>query len=409
MTDKVREAAFNLQVKRTIGRTNMNEYSSRSHTIYRMIIESREKSSADSRGGALRQAALSFVDLAGSERIRQTGSEGIRLKEGGHINRSLLSLATVINKLAEGSQHIPYRDSKLTRILQPSLGGNACTAIICAITPSALYVDESLSTLKFASRARSIENKPVINEIVSDEVRLKRYERETEGLRERLRKRRLNEGSIDPHALQASLQLLRAEVADFRYIIEHVEADVACHGEFVAGSVERMLRSMSQQIDFLGLERRALEVSSKEQHALSSAKLEALAKVNGDLTAELKAKEDLVSELRTNSQYLVEQLQKTEEHLMDEMARLISERHDGIEQAVEVNRIECNQCSKFRSEIAQLNDSLCRLEEQHSVWTAVGGFGGLLLERDAKIQDLQADVEDLLARISAQQSEWRSR
>lgn len=396
----------------------MNEYSSRSHTIYRMIIESREKDPTASRllvrgrrGGAFRQAALSFVDLAGSERIRQTGSEGIRLKEGGHINRSLLSLATVINKLAEGSQHIPYRDSKLTRILQPSLGGNACTAIVCAVTPSALYVDESLSTLKFASRAKSIENKPVVNEIVSDEVRLKRYERETEELKEKLRslrKRKLNEGSIDLNVLQASLQALKAEVADFSYIFEHVESDVACHGGCVVILVEKMLKNVSQQIGFLGLEKSALEVSSKEQHALCSAKIEALEIANSDLNVELKAKEDLVSELRTNSLYLVEQLQKTEEHLMDEMAKLVSERQ-GIEQAVEVNRIECDQCSKFRSEITQLNDLVCRLEDQHSIWTSADGLGSLLLEKDARIHHLQVDIEELLARISAQQSDWRSK
>lgn len=105
--------------------------------------------------------------MAGSERVRHTGAEGIRLIEGGHINRSLLTLSTVIAKLTDEKDRgvIPYRDSKLTRILQPSLGGNACTAIICTITIASTFTEETISTLKFASGAKRIQNKPHINEV----------------------------------------------------------------------------------------------------------------------------------------------------------------------------------------------------------------------------------------------------
>lgn len=154
---------------RHVGSTNINEHSSRSHTIFRMVIESKELSAdnRDSYIGPLKISVLNFVDLAGSERISITGAEGVRLKEGGHINKSLLALTSVISKLSEGNDrsHIPYRDSKLTRILQPSLGGNAKTAIICALTPASEYIDESVSTLKFASRAKTIKNKAHINEV----------------------------------------------------------------------------------------------------------------------------------------------------------------------------------------------------------------------------------------------------
>ena len=139
----------------------MNEGSSRSHTVFRMVIESRARggtaaaaaeaaaaaaaaaaapaaaaeggpNGANGAGGnAILVSTLTLVDLAGSERVAKTGAEGIRMKEGTAINRSLLTLGTVINKLSEGAHltgaHIPYRDSKLTRILQPSLGGNAKT------------------------------------------------------------------------------------------------------------------------------------------------------------------------------------------------------------------------------------------------------------------------------------------
>lgn len=108
------------------------------------------------------------------------------MKEGGHINKSLLSLSTVIGKLAEGGGHVPYRDSKLTRILQPSLGGNSITAIICTITLAPHFCEETLSTLKFAARAKTIKTKPQINEILSDEALLKKYEVEIKTLRKQI-------------------------------------------------------------------------------------------------------------------------------------------------------------------------------------------------------------------------------
>ncbi|KAJ2849976.1 hypothetical protein IWW36_002239 [Coemansia brasiliensis] len=191
---------------RHIAGTNMNERSSRSHTIFRIVIESREKAESEENGkselvkqqqrlstgslaeseefmGAVMVSCLNLVDLAGSERVGQTGAEGQRLKEGAHINKSLLALGTVIGRLSEdGSDygHIPYRDSKLTRILQPSLGGNAKTLIICTITPSPDYIDEALSTLKFASRAKTIRNTPEVNEELRGDALLRRLKRASE-------------------------------------------------------------------------------------------------------------------------------------------------------------------------------------------------------------------------------------
>ncbi|KAJ2736374.1 hypothetical protein IW152_000934 [Coemansia sp. BCRC 34962] len=198
---------------RQVAGTNMNERSSRSHTIFSIIVESREKadpatasaSDGDGRGsdtlphghqrlstgsgfgsgefaGAVMVSSLNLVDLAGSERVGQTGAEGQRLKEGSHINKSLHALGNVIVRLADDGGdrgHIPYRDSKLTRILQPSLGGNAKTLIICTITPSPDYIDEAVSTLKFASRAKTIQNKPEVNEEVRGNTLLWRIERDS--------------------------------------------------------------------------------------------------------------------------------------------------------------------------------------------------------------------------------------
>ncbi|KAL6272660.1 hypothetical protein ACE6H2_023352 [Prunus campanulata] len=178
---------------RHIGETNMNLYSSRSHTIFRMIIESRDRNEDEDIGSscdAVRVSVLNLVDLAGSERAAKTGAEGVRLKEGSHINKSLMTLGTVIKKLSEGAEsqggHVPYRDSKLTRILQPALGGNANTAIICNITLAQIHADETKSSLQFASRALRVTNCARVNEILTDAALLKRQKKEIEVLRAKL-------------------------------------------------------------------------------------------------------------------------------------------------------------------------------------------------------------------------------
>ncbi|XP_016153400.1 PREDICTED: centromere-associated protein E [Ficedula albicollis] len=172
---------------RHYGETKMNEHSSRSHTIFRMIIESRERSDPANANcdGAVMVSHLNLVDLAGSERASQTGSEGVRLKEGCNINRSLFILSQVIKKLCDDpSGFINYRDSKLTRILQNSLGGNAKTVIICTITP--VSFDETLSTLQFANTAKGMKNTPKVNEVLDDDALLKRYRKEILDLKKQL-------------------------------------------------------------------------------------------------------------------------------------------------------------------------------------------------------------------------------
>ncbi|KAL4372379.1 hypothetical protein HN51_017506 [Arachis hypogaea] len=181
------------EVNRHFGETNMNARSSRSHTIFRMVIESKGKefNSYDdlSVNDIVRVSVLNLVDLAGSERIAKTGAGGVRLKEGKYINKSLMVLGNVINKLSDGSKqrgHIPYRDSKLTRILQPALGGNAKTSIICTLAPEEIHIEETRGTLQFASRAKRITNCVQVNEILTDAALLKRQQLEIEELRKKL-------------------------------------------------------------------------------------------------------------------------------------------------------------------------------------------------------------------------------
>ncbi|XP_029618642.1 centromere-associated protein E isoform X2 [Salmo trutta] len=174
---------------RHYGKTKMNQRSSRSHTIFRMILENRDRgdsASGENPDSAIIVSHLNLVDLAGAERASQTGAEGTRFKEGCNINRSLFTLGQVIKKLSDETQKgfTNYRDSKLTRILQNSLGGNAKTVIICTITPVTL--EETLSTLQFASAAKNMKNDPHVTEVSDDGALLRRYRNEIVDLKRRL-------------------------------------------------------------------------------------------------------------------------------------------------------------------------------------------------------------------------------
>ncbi|XP_011029457.1 PREDICTED: chromosome-associated kinesin KIF4-like isoform X2 [Populus euphratica] len=162
---------------RATGSTNMNNQSSRSHAIFTITLEQMHKLNPvfpgdsnpnDSMNEEYLCAKLHLVDLAGSERAKRTGSDGMRFKEGVHINKGLLALGNVISALGDEKKrkegvHVPYRDSKLTRLLQDSLGGNSRTVMIACVSPADINAEETLNTLKYANRARNIQNKPVVN------------------------------------------------------------------------------------------------------------------------------------------------------------------------------------------------------------------------------------------------------
>ena len=166
---------------RSVGATLMNTDSSRSHSIFTINIESSQKMENGKEN--IRAGMLNLVDLAGSERQSKTGATGDRLKEATKINLSLSALGNVISALVDGkSKHIPYRDSKLTRLLQSSLGGNTKTLMVACISPADNNYDETLSTLRYANRAKNIKNKPKINEDPKDAL-LREYKEEIEKLK----------------------------------------------------------------------------------------------------------------------------------------------------------------------------------------------------------------------------------
>jgi kinesin family protein 3/17 len=169
---------------RHVGATAMNQDSSRSHSIYTITVESCE--TREDGSPSIRMGKLNLVDLAGSERQSKTQASGDRLKEATKINLSLSALGNCISALVDGkSAHIPYRDSKLTRLLQDSLGGNTKTVMVANLGPADWNYDETISTLRYANRAKNIKNKPKINEDPKDAM-LREFQEEIQRLKDQL-------------------------------------------------------------------------------------------------------------------------------------------------------------------------------------------------------------------------------
>jgi kinesin family member 11 len=167
--------------KRQVAATKCNDLSSRSHTVF--TITTYMKKSSETGEDFICAGKLNLVDLAGSENIQRSGAENKRAAEAGLINKSLLTLGRVINALVEKSSHIPYRESKLTRLLQDSLGGRTKTCIIATVSPAKSNLEETISTLDYAFRAKNIRNKPQINSMISKRTLLREFTTEIEKLK----------------------------------------------------------------------------------------------------------------------------------------------------------------------------------------------------------------------------------
>lgn len=212
------------QTSRATASTKMNDISSRSHAVFIIIIEQMSTVEyEDEVGKQIKVGKLNIVDLAGSERVRVTGATGKRLEESKKINQSLSALGNVIAALTDAKPraHIPYRDSKLTRLLEDSLGGNCKTTMMANITPAYDSFPESLSSLKFANRAKNIKNDAHINEDVDQRALLRKYEVELKRLRSELESK--NKSVFDMQKVMDLEDQKRQAEADKEAAIEALE------------------------------------------------------------------------------------------------------------------------------------------------------------------------------------------
>eukprot|EP01059_Diplonema_ambulator_P034911 TRINITY_DN8059_c0_g1_i1.p1 TRINITY_DN8059_c0_g1~~TRINITY_DN8059_c0_g1_i1.p1 ORF type:complete len:736 (+),score=159.08 TRINITY_DN8059_c0_g1_i1:312-2210(+) len=251
--------------RKQVAATAVNETSSRSHTLVSMYVTQVYHVNGDTKT----VGRLNLVDLAGSERVEKTGAEGDRLKEAQTINLSLTLLGNVINRLTDGkSLHIPYRDSKLTRILQDSFGGNSRTTLFCNCSPSPCSQSETLSTLLFANRAKQIKNKPRINkELAGQELRVA-YQKVQEEL-ELLRAKIGYYEELTPRGtLRPSPSLRRSSVSTI-IPVESADEEVR--------ELRETLKSIMKELEETKeeLEEKVVEVSKKDERAAFYEKREA--------------------------------------------------------------------------------------------------------------------------------------
>eukprot|EP01071_Lankesteria_metandrocarpae_P010649 Lankesteria_metandrocarpae@DN5361_c0_g1_i1.p1 len=250
--------------KRRTAETLLNRMSSRSHCIFSITIHIKEPSIEGE--DVIKVGKLNLVDLAGSENIQRSGAVKDRAKEAGMINQSLLTLGRVINALVEHSSYVPYRDSKLTRLLQESLGGRTKTLIVATVSPSSLCLEETLSTLDYAHRAKNIRNRPEVNQRMTKRIMVKELTTEIDRLKVELLANREKNGVYLPpekftemeaqlagqstnlhdfenqmRTMQDELNASKLKVSELRLAVESADAAVV--------RVEQVLRHTTVTLD----------------------------------------------------------------------------------------------------------------------------------------------------------------
>ncbi|WYZ44399.1 hypothetical protein EsH8_VII_000835 [Colletotrichum jinshuiense] len=233
-------------LKRQVAATKCNDLSSRSHTVFTVTAYVRKKGE-DGSEDYVSAGKLNLVDLAGSENIQRSGAENKRAAEAGLINKSLLTLGRVINALVDKGQHIPYRESKLTRLLQDSLGGQTKTCIIATISPAKSNLEETISTLDYAFRAKNIRNKPQVNALINKRMLLRDFATEIERLKSELITTRQRNGV---YLSNESYEEMTAQSESRRIVMEELAAKM----ETLEGNLKNKVQELfALTSNFMGL------------------------------------------------------------------------------------------------------------------------------------------------------------
>uniref|UniRef100_A0A0R3RYN0 Kinesin motor domain-containing protein n=1 Tax=Elaeophora elaphi TaxID=1147741 RepID=A0A0R3RYN0_9BILA len=317
---------------RTVGRTNMNEHSSRSHAIFMVTVECSE-SGLDGQNH-IRVGRLNLVDLAGSERQSKTGSRGKRFKEATKINLSLSALGNVISALVGGkSTHVPYRDSKLTH----SLGGNSRTVMVANIGPASYNYEETLSTLRYANRAKKINNQPRINEDPKDAL-LREFQDEIARLREILEKRAVKkEKKVYVDGKNESYD---EDVPSEEYLneqqrrLEDERQTIIANSSIIAEEKRKILADLEERAEQLEREREAQIAVAAKIRAMQSKLLSG----DGSLLDKTREQQKLLeqrrrqlAEQKRNERKILQQLEAQEDNTAE-----IHETFSNLRQEVEI-------------------------------------------------------------------------
>ncbi|XP_034555166.1 kinesin-like protein KIF3C isoform X2 [Notolabrus celidotus] len=358
---------------RAVGATDMNEHSSRSHALFLITVECSQPG-PDGRKH-IRVGRLNLVDLAGSERQAKTGVQGERLKEAAKINLSLSALGNVISALADGrSGHVPYRDSKLTRLLQDSLGGNAKTVMVATLGPSSLHYDETLTTLRYANRAKNIQNQPRVNEDPKDAL-LREFQMEIARLRAQLnhrkwRSKQKKEGLVDEEGWERD---------------EEEDTDGEDEGVEVEKEAEEYVKLEEQRLE------REKDAIREDQFMLAEEKQRLLGekeRMMGDLRKEQEATEQLTAKYKAMESKLLVGGKNITDHTNEQQKMLEMKRQEIAEQSRSEREIQ-QQVLAQDEETLELRETFTSLQQEVEAKTKK------LKKLYAKLQCIKAEIQDV--------------
>ncbi|XP_065321604.1 kinesin-II 95 kDa subunit-like [Gordionus sp. m RMFG-2023] len=358
---------------RTVGATNMNEHSSRSHAIFIITIECSEND-ADGKNH-IRVGKLNLVDLAGSERQYKTGTSGERFKESTKINLSLCALGNVISAIVDGrNSHVPYRDSKLTRILQNSLGGNSKTIMVANIGPADFNYEETLMTLRYTNRAKNIKNKPVINEDPKDAT-LRKYQEEIERLkkiladkvRDSFKKKKkkghqlANTELFSPPISSSSDPTDESRMAERMKMLERERMDVINDHNMIKEEKEKLLTRLEERENALYEEEMAqaklIERIKEIESKLLGANLDIIKNPLSQQDKDLAEKRKQIAEEKRREREILQQLEAAEENTLE-----TKETFQSLQQEIE---IKTKKLKKLFNKLQSLNSERKDLKEMN--------------------------------------------